>query len=769
MDRNTESSKENKSLLSLEVLRKLPKAELHLHLDGSIRVSTIIELAKEQGVELPTYDEVELKKLVTVDLNCQSLEEYLRGFDITLRVLQRSYAITRALYEVCEDAVKDGVRYIEVRFSPILHVRGGLSLSGVMEAIVQGHVMAEYNLPIKVGIIVCGMRQLPSKVTQNLAEIAWRYRHKGIVGFDLAGPEEGFSSKHHKDAFVLVRSKCINCTLHSGEGAGWESVQDSIQFCGAHRLGHGVRLIENEALFKLVVDRGIAIECCPTSNVQTKAVKRLEDHPIRKFFDAGAIVVLSTDNRVVSGVTLSEEFQLIQKVFGFTIEEIVRMIDYGFKASFMEASTKRRIRAEVIRQCVTILKENGYDVSGIVANHEYYDYIGVDLNEVLSPEKRPYWRSHVNPDITEEIVRALPKTDLHCNLDGSVSIPWIWAQLQKEKIDLKALFDITCNTQEDLVKILQPKSHTTESTLLCKRLIKQVLQTVEQLESALEDIYEHAIEDGVKYMEIAFRPQTHTLGGLTTTTALTTVLNKTKQLNEKYKGIIKGAIVVYVSTVADDPIAFRETAELAVKFRASPSFPHGVCGFGIYGDSEITEKTKKYFMSTLNYLKTNFMNVAISCGKQKLGSIITALDAGAHRISGAFEMHKFPRLMSYIANHCIPVELSLTEKLLSRTEDIGKYLHPIRLFIDNDVPVTICSFRGTLSQLNRTSNMHQIVRQCGLSISHLIGLLANGFRYNFQPYDERLELYANFKRQALQYLTEKNFQYFTKKCYFPSK
>jgi adenosine deaminase len=184
---------------------------------------------------------------------------------------------------------------------------------------------------------------------------------------------------------------------------------------------------------------------------------------------------------------------------------------------------------------------------------------------------------------------------------------------------------------------------------------------------------------------------------------------------------------------------------------------------------EITEKTKKYFMSTLNYLKTNFMNVAISCGKQKLGSIITALDAGAHRISGAFEMHKFPRLMSYIANHCIPVELSLTEKLLSRTEDIGKYLHPIRLFIDNDVPVTICSFRGTLSQLNRTSNMHQIVRQCGLSISHLIGLLANGFRYNFQPYDERLELYANFKRQALQYLTEKNFQYFTKKCYFPSK
>eukprot|EP00727_Mastigamoeba_balamuthi_P007369 m51a1_g3252 adenosine deaminase, putative (283) ;mRNA; r:156363-161587 len=281
-------------------MRKLPKAELHRHLDGSVRVSTIIELAREQGVELPSFDPATLRGLVSVDDKCESLEQYLRGFGITLLVLQRSYAITRVMYEVCEDAWRDGVRYLEVRFSPILHTQQGLSQAAVMEAVCEGLTLARLRFPIMCQIIVCAMRQLPSRETQNIAEIAWRYRHKGVCGFDLAGPEHGFSSKLHKSAFEIVRKKCINCTVHSGEAAGWESIRDAIRYCGANRIGHGVQLTGNQALMDFVVSHRIAIECCPTSNVHTKAVQRIEDHPIRRFFDAGVVVVPCTDNTTVS-------------------------------------------------------------------------------------------------------------------------------------------------------------------------------------------------------------------------------------------------------------------------------------------------------------------------------------------------------------------------------------------------------------------------------------------------------------------------------------
>jgi adenosine deaminase len=202
-------------MIPLDVLRKLPKAELHCHLDGSVRPQTIIDLAKEQGVALPTFDVNELRKLICVPLDCPSLEEYLRGFDITLLVLQKQYAIVRVFYEMCEDAVRDGVTYLEVRFSPILHTRHGMALSTVMEAVIEAQAAAELRLPIVVRIIVCGMRQMPSQVSLQLAQIAWRFK-PGVVGFDLAGPELGFSSKQHREAYELIRSKNLNCTLHAG-------------------------------------------------------------------------------------------------------------------------------------------------------------------------------------------------------------------------------------------------------------------------------------------------------------------------------------------------------------------------------------------------------------------------------------------------------------------------------------------------------------------------------------------------------------------------
>eukprot|EP00727_Mastigamoeba_balamuthi_P003287 m51a1_g12956 adenosine deaminase, putative (617) ;mRNA; r:9-2984 len=187
-----------KSIIARETMRRLPKADLHRHLDGSVRVSTIIDLAREQGVELPSFDPDTLRGLVSVDYTCESLEQYLRGFDITLLVLQRAYAITRVMYEVCEDAWRDGVKYLEVRFSPIEHTQQGLSLASVMEAICEGLTIARMRLPIMCQIIVCAMRQLPPCETEPIAQIAWRYRHKGVCGFDLAGPEKGFPPQLHR-------------------------------------------------------------------------------------------------------------------------------------------------------------------------------------------------------------------------------------------------------------------------------------------------------------------------------------------------------------------------------------------------------------------------------------------------------------------------------------------------------------------------------------------------------------------------------------------
>eukprot|EP01126_Amoeba_proteus_P025416 TRINITY_DN2537_c0_g1_i10.p1 TRINITY_DN2537_c0_g1~~TRINITY_DN2537_c0_g1_i10.p1 ORF type:complete len:454 (-),score=79.61 TRINITY_DN2537_c0_g1_i10:1153-2514(-) len=368
--------------LPLSLIKVLPKAELHLHLDGAVRTETILQLAEEQNIALPKTTVDELEKLVTVDMNCPSLVEYLRCFDITCLVLQKAYALTRVVYEIAEDCVADGIRYVEIRFAPILHTKEGLSLSAVMEAVYEGKCMAEYSLSIKVNFIVCGLRHLPTSVTKSLAEVAWRFSDRGVVAFDLAGPEKGFSSKHHKEAFDLLRQKSVNITLHSGEAAGWESVQDSIQWCGAHRLGHGVTLNQNPRLVQLVADRGIAVEACITSNLQTKAILKVTDHPFRKYFDSGIIVVPCTDNPKVSRITLSSEYVLLQENFDLSVEEIVRLIDYGFSASFLSYSEKRRLRAEVLKTCFLTLQNKGFTVAGIINQTSYYDLIGVDLKSV---------------------------------------------------------------------------------------------------------------------------------------------------------------------------------------------------------------------------------------------------------------------------------------------------------------------------------------------------------------------------------------------------
>jgi len=766
--------------LTLEILKKLPKAELHCHLDGSARISSIIELAKEQGVELPTFDEEELRKIVCVDHTCQSLEQYLRGFEITLRVLQKPYALTRVMYEVCEDAHKDGVRYLEVRFSPILHTKEGLSLSTIMEAVIQGQHMAEYNLNIIVRVIVCGMRQLPPEVTKDLAEIAWRYRHKGVAGFDLAGPEEGFSSKIHEGAFDIVRRKLVNCTLHSGEASGPESIQDSIRYCGAHRIGHGTSLIKSPTLMNFVRDRRIALECCVTSNLHTKSVPSIEAHPIRKFFNAGVIVVPCCDNTTVSSVTLSGEYFLIQNTFDFGLEEMLRMIDYGFSAAFVSVSTKQRLRIEALKKALEVLEAHDYDTTGLLTVRQFDD-IGMDLTQLAmhsgltpkvkrvnnSPGATSLFHTVMEPPITIDVIKALPKTDLHCRFDGSVSLATVWKEIKQSKVDLQKHFGLKepVTTFQEFQKLIQPGHHSDHSRRLAKSILKYFLQTEEQLVHALQDIMQNAAAENVRYMEIVIRPKTHTKKGLTTQKVLDIIINTKIQMEEQFKRTntpIKAGIIVYVSTNVDDPIEFRKAAELVVEYQGK-----GVFGFGVFGEEDVSADAMKYFKSTFDYLKSYNINVVMFSGKHNEASIAAALhEGGACRISGAFSIHKYPRVMAYLALHKIPIELNLTEKLIKLTEEIQTFADPIRLLLDNSLPVTICSFRSSLERTSRSEYFFNVVETAKLSLSETLNLLGNGFLHNFQPYSERADDFARFRKFSTHYLKDLGFKNFYGKHYF---
>jgi len=716
-----------KKIITEEVMRKLPKAELHMHLDGSLRVQTIIDLAKEQGVELPSYDPEELRKIVSVTGECKSLVDYLRGFDITLKVLQRQYALTRVMYEICEDCWNDGIRYVEIRFSPILHTNEGLSLGSVMEAVCEGLALARYHFPITVNIIVCAMRQLPSNLTQDIAEIAWRYRHKGVCGFDLAGPEHGFSSKLHRAAFNIVRSKCLNCTLHSGEAAGWESVRDSIRYCGANRIGHGVRLRENPALLEYVVAHRIVIESCPTSNLHTKAVDRISDHPIRQFFNSGAIIVPCTDNTLISNVTLTGEYMLIQEKFNFTVEEIVRLLDYGFQGAFVSATEKRRLRADALRDTLRILKNEGYDITPIVEDNVYFKSIGINTAELI-PGHITNRRKDANPEITAEMLRALPKADLHCRLDGSVSIDTLWKEIQDDKsIDMKSIAGREFATKEELADFLG-KAEAKRETDSAKDITKMALQNAGQISRAVEDILTHAKEEGVKYLELVVRPQAHTLKGMSSAGVMDVVCSRTKEVAEKL-GMYAG-VIVYVSAVVDDPISFNEMANLAVNYRQNDSM---VVGFGIYGDSPIPSDSFRFFKKTFDLLKSHNINIAMVAGIDTVDTIMTAIqEGGASRLSGCFQVHTFPRLMDYMASYGIPVEVSMTEKLRRFTKDASFGGNAIRLLLDNEVPVAICSFRALFQDKNRVEMLEEIIKECHLSIPDTVKLLSTGFNFNFQ-------------------------------------
>ena len=332
-----------------ECLHAVPKAELHLHLDGSLRPSTILDLADDAGVTLPYGDEQSLYDYLYVQ-DGRDLVDYLKRFDLTLSVMQTSESLERTARELCEDAAAENVRYLEIRYSPILHQQGDLTLEEAVEAPLRGVRRAEAELGVKTGLIICGIRNLPPETSVRLAELAVAFKDRGVVAFDLAGGEAGNPATEHAEAFRIAREANLNVTIHAGEAAGAESIAQALHGCGAHRIGHGTHLYEDPGLQAYVNDHQVPVEVCLTSNVQTHAVESFETHPVRGYFDEGLMVSLHTDNRLMSGTTMTEEYARAAEYLNFSDRELGELILNGFRSAFLPWREKEALISTVERE-----------------------------------------------------------------------------------------------------------------------------------------------------------------------------------------------------------------------------------------------------------------------------------------------------------------------------------------------------------------------------------------------------------------------------------
>jgi adenosine deaminase len=320
-------------------LHRLPKAELHVHLDGSLRASTMAELAKDRGVVLPTLDPDALCAHMVVS-DAHSLEEYLERFVLTLEVMQDAEALERIAYELVEDHAAENVRYVEVRFCPALCTRDGLQPDEVLDAVLEGIRRAQADHPVDTRVIVCALRTLDPSVSVTMAELALAYRDRGVVAFDLAGAEAGNPVREHLEAFSLIHHAGLPVTVHAGEGFGAPSIEEAVYLARARRIGHGTRLFEDPGLLAHVRDQGIPLEVCLTSNVQTGVTASYADHPVRRYRDEGIPVVLCTDNRLMSGVTVTDEYRHAEEYLGLSWDELVSIARTGFACAFADDGTR---------------------------------------------------------------------------------------------------------------------------------------------------------------------------------------------------------------------------------------------------------------------------------------------------------------------------------------------------------------------------------------------------------------------------------------------
>ncbi|MEU2334371.1 adenosine deaminase [Streptomyces sp. NPDC006654] len=340
-----------------DVIRRLPKAVLHDHLDGGLRPATLVDLAAEVGHTLPTTDPDELAAWYVEAADSGDLVRYIATFEHTLAVLQTREGLRRVAEEYVLDLAADGVVYGEVRYAPELNVRGGLAMGEVVAAVQEGLAAgmakaAAAGTPVRVGTLLCGMRMFDR--VREAAELAVAFRDAGVVGFDIAGAEDGFPAADHLDAFELLRGESVPFTIHAGEAYGLPSIHQAVQACGAQRIGHGVRITEDIVDGKLgrlaswVRDRRIALEMCPTSNLQTGCAASIAEHPISTLKELGFRVTVNTDNRLVSGTTMTREMTLLVEQAGWTVEDLRAVTLNAVKSAFIPFDERRALIEDVV-------------------------------------------------------------------------------------------------------------------------------------------------------------------------------------------------------------------------------------------------------------------------------------------------------------------------------------------------------------------------------------------------------------------------------------
>jgi len=334
-----------------QIINKVPKVLLHDHLDGGLRTETVIALADRINYKkLPTTDPNKLSDWFFEGANKGNLVEFLKGFEHTCAVTQTRESLERVAYEMVEDMHNDGVVYVETRFAPVLHLDDGLYYDDVITAVLTGLEKGKRDFGVGYGLILCAMRNMTNSL--EIAELAVNYRHKGVVGFDLAGEEGGYPPKKHIDAFQFISRENFNITIHAGEAFGKESIWQAIQICGSHRIGHATRLREDIVfdshgsivqlgdLAQYILDKRIPLEICLMSNVHTGAVDKLENHPFKKLFDAKFRVFLNTDDRLMSNITLTDEYVTATNVFGITLDDIEKLNINAMKSAFIPHNEK---------------------------------------------------------------------------------------------------------------------------------------------------------------------------------------------------------------------------------------------------------------------------------------------------------------------------------------------------------------------------------------------------------------------------------------------
>ena len=324
--------------------KNLPKIELHCHLDGSVRPETIIDIAKEEGISIPYYDIENIKNELTAPEECKSLDEYLKRFEIPNLVMQSKQSLRRITFELLEDCSKENVKYIEVRFAPLLHIKKGLSLDEVIESVLAGIKDAEEKYEIKGKVILSCMRFMSAERAAQVVEAGKKYLSKGVVAIDLCAAEDEGFCKRFIEPIALARKYGYRVTIHAGETGIGKNVLEAVELLGAERIGHGVFIKDCLEAYNVVKDNGITLEMCLASNIQTKAIDAFKNHPIYDFYNDGIKVTVNTDNRTVSGTTMTKECDILSREFNITFEEYKQIYLNSVEAAFAPLEIKQWLK-----------------------------------------------------------------------------------------------------------------------------------------------------------------------------------------------------------------------------------------------------------------------------------------------------------------------------------------------------------------------------------------------------------------------------------------